>query len=355
MGAEIGILNQRPLQDERTLVQLEEVASEIGRRLDERRQGRREPWDHSEWNWASEAGHPCKKFLVHARVDWKERQLMDIDGEYRVEEGSRAEWQMKKDLGDIGFELSETQRTFSIPDIKIKGKVDGLLPLNRTIANYPRIKAVPCEIKTIGPNYWQSTETVDAIKSHRAWWIRGYPSQLNAYLFGADTPFGFFITRTFGKRPRILPMLLDFDRLDGDFRKIEDVNRHVEAGTYPPPIPYDPQICGMCDFAHLCQPLQATPMKESPQGEIPILRNFLDLQEWHERYEEAKKILIGTKEKPGRYYGFNAIIEDIEVSTQVQNRTFYAEPDEVKAAVKALREPYAEKREIFITKIERII
>lgn len=341
------VISRSPANGDLILAQVEEIAAEIGQRLDAMRQGKREPWDHSEWNWASEFGHPCKKFLVHARLDWRERQLMDIDGEYRVEEGSRAEWQLKKDLGDIGFQLNESQRTFTIPDLKIKGKVDGLLPLNREIQGVPNVVSVPCEIKTVNPNYWESTKSIEDIKRHRAWWIRGYPSQLNAYLYASDSPFGFFILKTFGKRPRILPMLLDYDRLDADFRKIEDVNRHVEAGTYPEPIPYEAQICNLCDFNHLCQPLKATEMEEISQGDVPLLEFYLELKEAKEKFDDLHKKLVGTKDKPGRYHGKNAIVNDIAITTEIQNRKFYNMPDEVKA-------PYAEAREIIITKIERI-
>jgi len=327
--------------------QLNEIASEIINRFDSKRQNKREPYDHSDMNWASEIGHPCKRFLVYARLNWKDRQLMDIDGEYRVEEGQRYEWELKKELGDIGFELNETQRTLLIPEFKIKGKIDGLLPIKAKLADYPDLRQAPSELKSISPNYWDSTRTIEDIKRHRAWWIRGYPSQLNVYIYASGSPFGFFILKTFGKRPRVLPMLFDGELIRADFAKIEDVNRHVEAKTYPEPIPYDPQICEMCGFSHLCLPLKTTDFSEIPNSEIPILNHFLELKDWNKQYEELKSILIGTKEKPGRYYGKNAIVGDIEILTTIQNRTFYEVPKDVK-------EPYGEKREIIITKIQRI-
>jgi len=341
-------IGQIPSENKATLQQLNEIAAEIIQKMDDSRQNKREPSDHSEWNWASEVGHPCKKFLVHARRDWKEKQPMDLDGSYRVEEGNRAEWEIKKELGNLGFQLNETQRSFQIPEIKIKGRVDGLMPLNRRVINAGNISTVPCEIKTMNPNYWESTKTIEDLKGHRGWWIRDYVSQLNIYLYASASPFGFFILKTFGKRPRILPMLLDYDLAAADFKKIEDVNRHVDAGTYPQPIPFEPQVCGMCGFSHLCQPLRATQFREIPINEMPELEEYLELKKWAARFEDVKKKLIGTGEKPGRYHGWEAICQDIAITTTSQMRTFYD------GMPKEIKEPYAEKREIKITKIERI-
>ncbi|OGD09389.1 MAG: hypothetical protein A2Y86_05240 [Candidatus Aminicenantes bacterium RBG_13_62_12] len=332
-----------------------QVASEIGANLDDEREDKRPPRDHSKTNWASEIGHPCKKHLVHCRLDWREKKPMDLDGGYRVEEGNRAEWWMKKALGDVGFEIQGTQEYFRIPDAEIAGKIDGRLPLKRQIPGFPDKRTVACEIKSINPRYWDTVRTVEDMAGHRSWWIRGYPSQLNSALFYFKDPFGFFILTTFGKRPRILPVIFDEARMEGDLAKAYDVNAHAAAGTYPEPIPYDPQICGMCDFAHLCQPPRATEMREIPAGEVPILHQYVELEEWHERYLEARATLIGTAEKPGRYYGANAIVEDIQISSATQRRTFYpGVPEETKKEIKKLQEPYAEKRELTITTIERI-
>jgi hypothetical protein len=125
------------------------------------------------------------------------------------------------------------------------------------------------------------------------------------------------------------------------------VNRHVAAGTYPEPVPYDDQLCGMCDWSDLCRPLRATTARTIDETDKPLLENFIMLQEWAKRYEQAKKALIGNREKPGKYYGFDGVIEDIVISTQIQRRTFYDVPDEVRA-------PYARKEEIVITKVGHV-
>ena len=344
------------MTSEEILTTAELIASEIGAKLDAEREDRRPPRDHSKTNWASELGHPCKRHLVHCRVDWRAKRPMDLDGGYRVEEGNREEWWAEKDLGDVGYKIKGSQEYFFIEEIQVGGKIDGRLPLPFELDGFPGKRAVSCEIKSINPQYWQSVRTVADLAGHRNWWFRGYPSQLNAALHHFKDPFGFFYLTTYGRRPKVLPMLLDEARLEADFAKIRDVNAHVAAGTYPQPIPYDPQVCGMCDFAHLCQPPRATEMREIPPGEVPALRQYLDLKEWHERYLEAHAQLIGTGDKPGRYFGAEAIVEDIEISTSTQRRTFYKDvPDETKKRIKELQEPYAEKRGITITTIERVV
>lgn len=341
-----------PIDDNALLVEAKMIADEIVERLDAERHDNKAPRDRRDVNYASELGHPCAKKLVHARLDWDKKQPIDLDGMYRIEEGIRADRMIQQDLAEVGFSLSQSQVAFSIPELKIRGRIDGMMPLSRiALSKMPRkiqgVADVPAEVKTIGPMYWDSTRTIEDIRRHRAWWIRGYPSQLNAYLYASNSPFGFFVLKTFGKRPRILPMLLDYELMDADMMKIRKVNAHVDAGTYPEPIPYDPQICGMCDFAHLCQPLVATELVEVDASQEVILEQYLELKAQKERFDAMHELLVGTGKKPGRFHGKNAIIGSIAISTTVQERTQYDVPKDVK-------EPYARKQEVVITKIERL-
>lgn len=327
--------------------ELQDIANEIVSRLDAVRQMKRDeegPRDRSDRNYASEIGHPCLKYLVHARLDWDKRKPRDISSEYRLEEGNEREWQIQKKLGDIGLILEQSQSYFNIEELKLRGKIDGILTLPRPVMGYRR---APAEIKSIAPQWWDRINSVEDLRNHRKWWFRKYVSQLNTYLIAGDYPFGFFILDTFGKRPKILPMLRDEELWAHDSARIQKVNEYCDRGEYPEPIPYDPSICGMCDFAHICQPLKATEFTEIPASEEEVLKEFLWLREYHEKYEEMKKTLIGDKNKPGRFWGINAVVGSIVIETKVQQRTTYEIPDEVKA-------PYAKKQEVVITSIKRI-
>ena len=336
--------------EERLLSALNEFGAEIESKFDDElvRVERRGPLDHSANNWASEIGHPCAKHLVHCRRDWEQRQQLDIDALWRIHEGNILEWRMKKMLGDIGFELQNNQQRFEDKELQLSGRTDGLIPIVRKLpAPFDSLRVIPAEIKSINPTFWETTETMLDIKEHRGWWIRKYPSQLNFYI-NKNAPAGFFILGTFGKRPRVIPMLFDKNLWLRDSAMARKVNEHVAAGTYPDPIPYDPSVCEMCGFNHICQPLRANTFREIPAGEVPLLQEFLRLKEEHAKFEEMKRILIGDSKKPGRYWGWDGIVENIEISTRRQMRTFYADiPKEIK-------EPFAEKREIVTTSIEEV-
>jgi hypothetical protein len=234
-------------------------------------------------------------------------------------------------------------------DLWISGKIDGMSPLKRKLPEpFSHLREAPAEVKTVNPNYWNSTKTVEDLKRHPKFWINKIPSQLNIYLAFTKSPGGFLIIVTFGKKPRILPMLFDQDLWDHDQAVARKVNAHVEAGTYPEPIPFDSTICGMCDFNHICQPIRPTKMSQIDPLDIFKLEMYLELKEARDKFNDLHRELIGTMEKPGKYFGQDGILEDIEISTTRSMRKKYPGiPAEAK-------KPYEVEYELIQTKIERM-
>ncbi|MBA7630991.1 hypothetical protein ES703_38518 [subsurface metagenome] len=347
----------RATAEDRLHLELGNLAVEIGSKLDSERPTK-EPHDHSRNNWCSELHHPCKKFLVHCRLDWRKRQQMDIDGRWRVEEGTDKEWVVKKWLGDIGFELTQAQRYFNTDDqgleryktLKISGRIDGMVDVRgRLPAPFDKFKELPVEIKSVSPHYWNSTKSIEDIKRHPKFWISKIPSQLNTYFVFKDWPGGLLILVTFGKKPRLIPMLFDRELWEEDSRRVRSVNAYVQKKKYPPPMPFDATVCGMCDFDHLCAPLKAsTTLVEIGAIDEMELEIYLDLKEQNKQFTEMKAKLIGTKDKPGKYHGKDGLAGDIEIKTTRYPKKVFEVPDEEKQKYRI------EDEEVVKTTIERI-
>jgi len=333
------IAPQVPASDEAVLLeQLGEVGAEIEMRLDDELQRERneknggKPYEHPDWNWASQLGHPCARHLVYQRLNGAEQKAPDIVSLWRYREGNEFEAKIKRQLSVIGYEIEGSQNRLRWEAYKISGRIDGLVPVGRRFpAPFENLRDIDGEIKSMNPLFWDKHKTIDDIKNSRYWWIRKYPSQLNLYCLMNDKPGGLLILGTFGKRPRILPMLIDYDLAERDLHMAEAVNRHVEAKTYPEPIPFEASVCGMCDFNHICMPLKASPYTEISKGDYFELSLYIEAKAERDKAEEEFKRwhdkLIGNTKKPGRFYGANAILDDIEIESREVDRKAY----EVKA------------------------
>lgn len=325
--------------DEKLLAELTLIAGEIGAKIDDDHK----PWppsNHESNNWASEIHHPCVRNLTYIRRNWKDRKPISLDGKYRVEAGTEEERRFKMMLSKAGYDIELAQQRFTWDEFQISGKIDGMVRVGP--------KRYPLEIKSMNPQYWDSHETIEEIKASRSWWIQKMVSQLNLYLFMMGEPGGFLGITTFGKRPRILPMVPDYELADLDTAKARTVNKHFQAGTLPEPIPYHNQICGMCDFLHLCAPLKALnpSWREVPKEDIPTLERYLDLKDASRAFDALHKELVGDNKKPGRYFGLNALAAGIEINSNPRAMTAYDVPKEEK-------QKYMRKYEITTTSIER--
>ena len=174
---------------------------------------------------------------------------------------------------------------------------------------------LPIEITTVQPWYWDSTRTIEEVKRHAKWWIKRKPHQLNNYFLMQSLPGGILIIKTFGKRPRLLPMLLDYEMGERDIKMCECVNKHVAEDTLPERIPYDPVVCGMCSFSHICGAIKPADLTEVPPELIADLKRLVELQPIVEEYRELKARLIGDSEMPGFFRGKNVYYDGITIKS----------------------------------------
>ena len=162
-------------------------------------------------------------------------------------------------------------------------------------------------------------------------------------------PGGLLVLVTFGKKPRILPMIFDKDLWIRDSKMALSVNEYVEKKEYPPPMPFDATVCGMCDFNHICTPLKPTSvtvgLNDADKFELEL---YLETKEQNEHFKRMHAELIGTKDKPGKYFGQSAFIEEIEIKTRSYMKKSYEVPAEEKEKYRV------DDQEVITTKIERI-
>lgn len=292
------------------------LAAEISGGIDKHLQSKEEEnWDTRQtvdWNWASRVHHPCRRSLVYQRLDYGKRRPIDLWGLHRVRWGRIVEADTRDILAKAGYRLERGQMELKWEKYRLKGKLDGAAPKGRRV--------YPTEIKSINPCFWNQTRTIEEIKRHPKHWINGIPSQLNAYLLMGGDPGGLLILCTFGVKIRILPMPIDYGLGEIDIQTCEVVNEYADKGIYPDRIAYEPSVCDLCDYNHLCLPIKSSTiidLSTVTEEQVSDLNRFVDLEEAASERERLKKKLIGDAVKPGPFRGINALVGGIEITSSV--------------------------------------
>ena len=229
-------------------------------------------------NYAYSAGHPCPRRLVYERLNWQEKALPSPRTLLIFREGNLHEDAVIRLLQDAGVKIIETQRPFEIKQIELRGKIDG------QIVDEDSGTKFPCEIKSMNTYEWEKINTLEDMRSSTKVWIRGYVTQMMIYLLGLNDEVGIFILKNkVTGELKFIFCQLDYEYAEKEFKKLELVNQHVKAGTYPERI-QDKTVCHDCDFRHICLPDEAS-------DSISIVDNpeLLELLEEREALREAAK------------------------------------------------------------------
>jgi CRISPR/Cas system-associated exonuclease Cas4 (RecB family) len=322
---------------------LNQVANEMQMALDAVIQGEADkkggPADHSKGNWASEIHHPCRRMLTYSRLRWEDRKTKPIESLYRFQEGNVKEDFVVERLAKAGYRIKMQQLRLVWPKYKISGRIDGTINVDGL--------ELPAEVKSISPWFWDTTRTIQQIKEHPKFWIRRIPSQLNLYELMNNMPGGFLIMATFGRPFRILPMLLDYELGEEDLKTCEAVNAAVDRGELLPPIEYENDVCGMCDFEHICQPVKTAELANITEAQAKDAMRLLEIEPVSREYDRLWKKLFGNKENPGPFYKKNAFIDDIEISFTEADQKYIELPETFKPR-------FTKSRKIVKPKIGRI-
>lgn len=188
-------------------------------------------WPHPN-NRASEAGHPCIRFLVLSRTSNELKVLHDVGLQRIFDLGNLFEDYLLRQMAESGrLRVVEQQRAYEWPTFQLTGRIDGKLAVNGAY--------LPLEIKSSAPHIFDTIKDMtpeDMLKSKYAW-IRKYPAQILLYMLmeGVENGIMIFINKTNGEQSekvfRLEGELLEY--AESILKKLEAVNAHVAAGTCP--------------------------------------------------------------------------------------------------------------------------
>jgi len=277
-------------------------------------------------NYASQAGHPCARKLVYDRLNWQEKLLPEPAKLLIFREGNLHEEAVVKLLMEAGFNIIETQRPFEWPELQVRGRIDGRIKYNGHL--------VPIEIKSINSYGFEKINSVDDLRNSTKHWERGYYDQFQLYLFMSNEEEGIMLFKDKQSgRLKQLTISIDYVYAEKVAKKLELVNQHVAAKTYPDRIT-DRTVCQYCDFRHIC-----LPNEESDQIQIADDPELLELLEEREALKQAAKDYAALDKKLKEYWkhvetGTYLVGGTFQVQLTMCNRTVYAVPGEIKEKYK---------------------
>lgn len=234
------------------LAQVPEIPIDIEKKVEEAYSKERRVYPCRS-NRASALGHPCERYLTYMRTSWEQQTLPPVDREFIFEGGRMIEKYIAiPRLEKAGFTISNQGRDFEDKKYSITGHVDGMLGTGGE-AGAPQAK-YPLEIKGISPFEWEKIDSAEDMLLSKRVWVRGYPAQLQLYLFLSEKPVGLFYLinkLTYKGKPIWLP--IDYDFCEELVKKAERINKHVAENTLPERT-LKADTCMKCSFRHICLP-----------------------------------------------------------------------------------------------------
>jgi CRISPR/Cas system-associated exonuclease Cas4 (RecB family) len=215
----------------------------------------RQTWPARSWS-PYNLGHPCDRYLVWRWTKWDQQAAIEPEKLAVFREGDLHQPDVYNRLEKMGFRIiREAEKSVQWEPRKgvlISGRIDG------KITHFMGEKFDPSlilEIKTTSPYTFDALKTIQDVRTHRAYYVRGYYDQDQLYCVLEERPRGVMIFKN--KQTGMLkaiPFEIDYDRAEWLIARAERLTPMVRDKVDPPPIEFDPMICGDCAFEHLCFP-----------------------------------------------------------------------------------------------------
>lgn len=202
-------------------------------------------------NRASSIGHPCERYLVYMRTVWNKMELPDVEREFIFAGGRLIEDMALAELKDAGIEVTNQGRDFFDPKYKVSGYIDCFVAIPD---GDKRPDRYPCEIKGISPFEFDKINSAEDMFKSKSPWTRGYPAQLQMYMFFTNKEEGlFYIKSKVSFIPKQIWMKFDYTYCEELLQRCERINKHVENGTLPDRIS-EYKTCKNCQAKIFCRP-----------------------------------------------------------------------------------------------------
>lgn len=244
---------------------------------------------------ASNLGHPCERYLYLLIKHWNEQKPHDVGLQSIFNLGNSIEEYTIKNIKEAGFEvITPTVRSWKIEKPLITGRED------------IRIKdengeLLPVEIKGISPFEFDKLNTVeDFIKSKRPY-IRGYPAQLQTYMYYFAKEKGFFaLTNKLTGETKFIEMPFDYEYAENLLQKAERIYAALDSDT-PPEACEDISVCEGCSLAHICGECRRVPADIDLDEELDALidrkNELAAAKKEYEQIDKEIKARVGERDK----------------------------------------------------------
>lgn len=235
-------------------------------------------------NYASEAGHPCERYLFYQRTAWDKKEPHDVALQFIFDGGNDIEEQAIREIKEAGYHVVEQQRPFVWKEFQLSGRIDARVQVNGRL--------VPMEIKGYAHHDWSRLDSINAFLGSKRLWHRNVPAQILLYQMMSEEQWGLIYVKsksTYMPRTIWVNLYEHLEYIDSILQKLTRVNRAVEQDSCPARIEYDETVCLDCSYFTLCQPGVAL-------GKDAALLVDSELEEALERREELKPLASEYKE-----------------------------------------------------------
>jgi len=286
--------------------------------------------------WASDAGHPCLRYLVLLRTTPHE-QIMPLPAELQplLRSGEAIHKLVEEDLREAGCYIYTSPDSLYDKELEVSGKMDHEIGCEE-------FKAMPIEIKSVDDYIIDKyNSAIDLINGD--YWSRKYVSQLALYLWMRGKEKGIIHLRSRRRWKNIIISILDpgvIDFVHNLLENLKKVNEHVKNNILPDRIPYNSKLCKNCSIKIICLPDEQLSegqiifdeeleKKLNRRQELVLMKKEFDdidkdIKELFKKLFRDKdniNILIGNYQITGKRTarGFQTKIEKINNSEQEKN------------------------------------